>query len=281
MDVVGDIMTKKVITCAAEDSLLEIQKLLVKNRISRVVVTDREKKPTGILTQKDIVNFLLADKSKRGIEEIPAKEAMSKDLITVNRITPIPDAAKAMIKNKISSVVVVGDNGKLEGIATKVDISLFFASKGAGIYRVRDFMTPNPITVRPSQSIFLAVSLMSDNKISRIVVTDKKAKPIGIITLTDVTIISRLLKPARVIKEKKPVFLKGLLFPPKGIHLLTAKDFMTADPISVNEDTDLADAARLMTKNGVSGLPVINNAGELVGIVTKSDLTEAVASLKK
>jgi len=38
---------------------------------------------------------------------------------------------------------------------------------------------------------------------------------------------------------------------------------------------------RLMTKNGVSGLPVINNLGKLVGIVTKSDLTEAVASLKK
>lgn len=56
---------------------------------------------------------------------------------------------------------------------------------------------------------------------------------------------------------------------------------MTADPISVNEDADLADAARLMTKNGVSGLPVINTAGKLVGIVTKSDLTKAVASLKK
>ena len=281
MDVVGDIMTKNVITCAAEDSLLEIQKLLVKHRISRVVVTDREKKPTGILTQKDIVNFLLVDTSKRGIEEIPAKEVMTEDLITVKPITPIPDAAKTMTKNKISSLVVVGDDGKLEGITTKVDISLFFASKGAGVYRVHDFMTANPITVRQSQSIFLAVSLMSDNKISRIVVTDQKAKPVGIITLTDVTIISRLLRPAMVIKEKKPVFLKGLLFPPKGIHLLTAKDFMTADPISVNEDTDLADAARLMTKNGVSGLPVINNLGKLVGIVTKSDLTEAVASLKK
>ena len=281
MDVVGDIMTKKVITCAAEDSILEIQKLLVKHRISRVVVTDREKKPTGILTQKDIVNFLLADTSKRGIEEIPAKEVMTEDLITVKPITPIPDAAKTMNKKNISSVVVVDDDGKLEGITTKVDISLFFARKGAGVYRVHDFMTPNPITVRQLQSIFLAVSLMSDNKISRIVVTDQKAKPVGIITLTDVTIISRLLKPARVIKEKKPVFLKGLLFPPKGIHLLTAKDFMTADPISVNEDADLADAARLMTKNGVSGLPVINNLGKLVGIVTKSDLTEAVASLKK
>lgn len=114
MDVVGDIMTKRVITCTSKDSLLEIQKLLVKHRISRVVVTDIEKKPVGILTQKDIVNFLLADTSKRGIEEILVKEVMSKNLITVKPIAPIPDAAKTMMKNKISSVVVVDNDGKLK-----------------------------------------------------------------------------------------------------------------------------------------------------------------------
>jgi len=274
-------MTKRVIACTPKDTLLEIQNLMVKHRISRVVVADMEKKPVGIITQKDIVNFLLADTSKRGIEEIPAKEVMSKNLITVKPTAPVPDAAKTMIKNKISSLVVADDNGKLKGIATKADIGLYFAGKGAGIYNVRDFMTPNPITIRQSQSIFLAVALMSENKISRIVVTDDENKPVGVITLTDVTMMSSLLKPAKVIREKKPVFLKGILFPPKGIHLLTAKDFMTADPISINEDADLADAARLMTKHGVSGLPVINKAGKLVGIVTKSDLTRAVASLKK
>jgi len=281
MDSVGDIMVKRVITCMPEDTLLEMQNLMVKHRISRVIVTDVERKPVGIVTQKDIVNFLLADTSKRGIEEIPAKEVMSKNLITVKPTVPISDAAKIMIKNKIGSLVIVDDDGKLKGITTKADIGLYFASKGASIYSVHDFMTPNPITVRQSQSIFLAVSLMSEKGISRIVVIDEENKPVGIITLADVTMISSLLKPAKVIREKKPVFLKGLLLPPVGIHHLTAGDFMTADPISVNENADLIDAARLMTKHGVSGLPVIDDAGKLVGIVTKSDLTRAVASLKK
>ena len=281
MDVVGDIMTKRVITGTAKDTVLELQQLMVNHRISRVIVTDMEKKPVGIVTQKDIVNFLLADSSKRGIEEIPAKEVMSRNLITVKPKAPTPDVAKTMIESKISSLVVVDDKGKLQGIATKTDVSLYFASKGAGVYSVHDFMTPNPITIRQSQSIFLAVSLMSENQISRIVVIDKESKPVGIITLTDVTIISSLLKPAKVIREKKPIFLKGIFFPPKGIHLLTARDFMTAEPISVNEDMDLAAAAKLMTKHGFSGLPVVKNTGKLVGIVTKSDLTRAVASLKK
>ena len=143
------------------------------------------------------------------------------------------------------------------------------------------FMTKRVITCTPKDTLLEMQKLMVNHRISRVVVTDMKKKPVGIITLTNVTMISSLLKPAKVIREKKPVFLKGILFPPKGIHLLTAKDFMTADPISVNGDADLADATRLMTKHGVSGLPVIDNTGKLVGIVTKSDLTRAVASLKK
>ncbi len=279
MDIVADIMTKRVITCTPKDTLLKLQKLMLKHRIDRVVVTEIEK-PLGIITQKDIVSFLLADMSKRGIEKISTKEVMSRNLFTVKPTATIPDAAKTMIQSKISSLVVVDDDGELKGIVTKADISYYFASKGAGIYSVHNLMTPNPITVRQSQSIFLAVALMSENKISRIVVIDDENEPVGIITLTDVTIISSLLKPARAMRAKKPVFLKGILFPPKGIHLITAKDFMTADPITVNRDADLAEAARLMTKNGVSGLPVTDSSGKLVGIVTKSDLTKAVASLK-
>ena len=280
MGIVGDIMTKRVVTCISKDTLLKLQMLMLKHRIDRLVVTDI-KKPVGIITQKDIVSFLLADMSKRGIEKISTKEVMSKDLITIKPIETIPDAAKTMIQSKISSLVVVDDDGELKGIVTKADISYYFASKGAGIYSVHDLMTPNPVTVRRSQSIFLAVALMSENKISRIVVIDEENEPVGIITLTDITIISSLLKPAKAMRTKKPIFLKGILFPPKGIHLITTKDFMTADPITVNKNADLADAAKLMTKNGVSGLPVINSAGKLVGIVTKSDLTKAVASLKK
>jgi len=281
MDVVADIMTKNVITCAPTDTLLEMQKLMMKHRISRVVVIDTQKKPVGIVTQKDIVNFLLADTSKRGIEEIPVKEVMSRNLITAKPTAAIPNIAGTMIKKKISSLVIVGDDGKLKGIVTKADIGYYLASKGAGVNSVRDFMTPNPVTVRPSQSIFLAVPLMSERNISRLVVTDEENRPVGIITLADVTMISSLLKPAKLIEEKKPVFMRGLLFPPKSIQFLTARDFMTGDPVSVNRDADLAEAARLMTRYAVSGLPVIDNAGKLVGIVTKSDLTRAVASLKE
>jgi len=265
-------MNKAVITCNPTDTLQEVQKLMMKHRISRVVATDAEKKPVGITTQKDIVDFLLADTSRRGVEEIPVKEVMSRNLITVKPATSLPDVAKTMIKKKISSLVVVGDDGNLKGIATKADIGMYLGSKGAGIYSVHEFMTPNPVTVRPSQSIFLAVSLMSEHNISRTVVVDKESKPIGIITLADAIMIGSLLKVRP--PYTSPKIIRG------GMRLLVARDFMTANPLLINKDADLADAARLMTRHAISGLPVVDKAGKLVGIITKSDLTRAVASLK-
>jgi CBS domain-containing protein len=273
------IMTKKVITCSPAASLLRVQQLTVKNNISRVVIVDEKNKPVGIITQKDMIDFLVADKSKRGIEEIKAEEVMTKKLITAKRKAPISKIAETMTKKDLSSVIIVDGKGKLDGIVTKTDITAWYsATKGA--YKVQEFMTAKPVTVTPSQSVFLVASLMADHAISRVVVVaDKENKPAGIITLADMTMMSRLLKPAQVLKEGKPLLVKGAIALPKDVYLLTASDIMTPDPITVRKSVNLADAAELMTKNKFSGLPVTEK-GKLVGIITKSDIIRAVAHEK-
>jgi CBS domain-containing protein len=281
MDTVEEIMTKNVIACAPTDTILDVQKLMVKNNINRVMVAAAENKPVGIITQKDVVSFLLLDKSRRGIEEIKAEEVMSKDLIMVKPTTTIPDIAKTMIRKKISSLPVIDDEGRLGGIVTKSDINTYFAYKGAKVHKVKDFMTPKPVTIGPSQPTFVAVYLMADHSISRVVVVDKEKKPVGIITLSDVTMLSNLLKPAKVLAEGKPLLIKNYFVQPKSVHLLTAGDIMTAHPLVVKKDADLTVAARLMARHSISGLPVTDNTGKLVGIVTLSDITRAVASLKQ
>ncbi|MBS7642999.1 CBS domain-containing protein [Candidatus Bathyarchaeota archaeon] len=278
MSTVGDIMVKSVITIGPEETLQQVQKMMLKHIISRLVVVGKDGKPLGIVTQKDVVRFLLSDTSKRGIDEIPTEEVMSKALITVQPSASILNIAKTMLEKKISSIVVVDKSGVVAGIATKADICSYYADKHVGRYKVREFMTRKPITINPSQSIFLAASLMSEHNITRVIVVDKE-KPVGILTLSDLTMISPILKPVRLMTERKPIFVKGLIMPSNYISLLTARDVMTADPISVHEDIDLAEAARLMTKHRFSGLPVVNIGEKLVGIVTKTDVTRAVASI--
>ena len=55
---------------------------------------------------------------------------------------------------------------------------------------------------------------------------------------------------------------------------IKARQIMSSPLITVNEDTNLEEAARLMTKNAIKKLPVIRN-GKLVGIVTTMDLARA------
>ena len=54
--------------------------------------------------------------------------------------------------------------------------------------------------------------------------------------------------------------------------MIKAKDIMTRNVISVTPDTEIAQAARLLLEKGINGVPVINSAGELVGILCQSDL---------
>jgi acetoin utilization protein AcuB len=59
---------------------------------------------------------------------------------------------------------------------------------------------------------------------------------------------------------------------------MLVKDWMTTDPITVNPDTSVMKASQIMKENNVRRLPVINDKGQVVGIVTDRDLKEASPS---
>jgi len=54
--------------------------------------------------------------------------------------------------------------------------------------------------------------------------------------------------------------------------MLTAKDIMTRDPLTAGLQTDISDAAAVLLKNDINGLPVMDEDGKLVGILCQNDL---------
>jgi CBS domain-containing protein len=73
---------------------------------------------------------------------------------------------------------------------------------------------------------------------------------------------------------------KEQMFIPSGIRTyFLAKDVMKYDPITISQDSDLADAAQIMAMNRISGLPVVDSDGNLVGIITKTDIVNAIADI--
>ena len=54
--------------------------------------------------------------------------------------------------------------------------------------------------------------------------------------------------------------------------MLKAKDIMTTDVITVQPSTTIEELSQKLMKHNISGLPVVNDAGDLIGIVTENDL---------
>jgi len=167
-------------------------------------------------------------------------------------------------------------DGALEGIITKADVVTYLALAGSSCSVTR-FMTPNPITVKPSHSIFAVIGLMLKHRISRVIVVDRENKPTGIITIADITLANNVGNLSRLYVSSGPELASDLLKRAVVIRRITARDFMSNQPLCVNQNSTLSVAAKLMSTHRISGLPVVDEEGRLAGIVSKTDMTQAVA----
>jgi acetoin utilization protein AcuB len=123
---------------------------------------------------------------------------------------------------------------------------------------VRSWMTEKPITITPETTLPEAQRIMYAYKIRRLPVVNSD-QLVGIVTLGD-------------IREAKPSDATTLSIYELNYLMdrLTAKDFMTPNPITIPPDATIAEAAALMVDHKIGGLPVVDQ-GKLVGIITETD----------
>jgi CBS domain-containing protein len=275
-------LTQKAITLEQDVTLLNARNTMIRNNISRIVVV-KDHTAVGILTEKDIARFLYSEVPSRRLDEIMVKEIMSKDLVTVEENSDSRNCAKLMLEKGISSLIVVDGSKNLKGILTKTDLLYAYIQNYAGEHLVEEFMTKRVLTVAPDEALHMAILLMSSHKVSRVVVV-KDNLPVGIITGRDLLPVSAIfgtgtfgsywtLREDLVEQRKKQAFI------PSGIKaIFIASDVMTQNPITIREESDLADAGYIMMRNRISGLPVVDSSKNLKGIVTKTDIIKALAS---
>jgi CBS domain-containing protein len=115
---------------------------------------------------------------------------------------------------------------------------------------VHDAMTSSVITVDPKTSVAQAAKIMSQESIGSLIIKSN-SEPEGLITESD--IISKVV--SRDIKASQ----------------LKVGEVMTKNLIKIDPGSHLHEAARIMAKNNIRRLPVVNN-GVLVGILTSTDV---------
>jgi acetoin utilization protein AcuB len=121
-------------------------------------------------------------------------------------------------------------------------------------------MTKRPITVNEDTSVDKALELMHSEHVRRLPVVDKSGMLVGIVSELDLLKVS-----------PSPATSLSIYEIPYLLSKIKMRDIMTADVITVTENTTLEEAARIMADNKIGGLPVVQD-DKLVGIITETDL---------
>ncbi len=124
---------------------------------------------------------------------------------------------------------------------------------------VRDWMTPNPITIDIKTTLPEAHKLMKECHIRRLPVVDH-GKVVGILTLGDIREASPSDATSLSIFELNYLLAK-----------LTVEKIMTRDPITIAPSSTIREAAQIMLEHKIGGVPVVED-DKLVGIITESDI---------
>src|SRR3984957_14838985 len=144
-----------------------------------------------------------------------------------------------------------------------------------------DVMTSAIISATGDAPVRDIAQLLLQNHISAIPILDKSGAPIGMVSEGDLGGRDETQRDARrewwlaLLAEGEPVspnFLSGLRRPE---HI--ASDIMSRPVITVAEDTDTAEIARLLAAHRIKRVPVVRN-GQVVGIASRENLLRVLAS---
>ncbi|WP_409275216.1 ABC transporter ATP-binding protein [Neobacillus sp. SCS-31] len=119
------------------------------------------------------------------------------------------------------------------------------------VLKAEDIMIPNPVKVSPVRNVLQALEIMKENKVDSLMVTSKDNKLIGLVTLKDIQVTDRTMLIGEVME--------------RNIY-------------SISEDLDLISVFKKMNEHRIGYLPVVNDSGQLMGLITRSSILSALSS---
>lgn len=119
----SDVMTRDVVTCTPEDSIVDVARLMKTADIGPVLIVDHETSRTlvGIVTDRDIVIKVVAEGQEP--QSTRVGDVMSRKLVTCRAEDDIDIAMKAMAQFQLRRIPVVEDNMRLVGIISQADVA--------------------------------------------------------------------------------------------------------------------------------------------------------------
>lgn len=133
---------------------------------------------------------------------------------------------------------------------------------------VRERMTSPAVSVTAETPFQDALKLMRDKKFRRLPVVDASGKVVGIVSERDMLHASP--SPATSLSVWEVNYL---------LWKLKVSDIMTHNVVTINQDVPVEDAANIMVSRKIGGLPVVDDKGVVVGVITETDIFKAFVEI--
>jgi CBS domain-containing protein len=148
---------------------------------------------------------------------------------------------------------------------------------------VADIMERDPITVTPSDDVETVIRVLREHELPGVPVINSGGRCVGIVTENDLILRDEdadLHLPHHLDIMGGVIFLESMKHFEERVQKAFAsnvEEMMTPDPITVEEDAPVEEAARLIARHKHNRLPVVDS-GRLVGVVTRVDVLDALTA---
>jgi len=138
---------------------------------------------------------------------------------------------------------------------------------------VRDVMTRNVISITREADLHEAARLLSENRISGLPVVDERKRVIGVISESDILILAGM-KREHTFRD----IVRNVLGEPVPTRKAGNKveDVMNLPPITAKADDDVGEVAKILDERRIKRLPVVDDEGTLIGIISRADIVRAI-----
>ncbi len=246
-ETIGKYASRPVVSVEAEATVRDALQLMCDKRISCIIVLSHGE-PIGILTERDVVfaaNWLL------GQSDLLVKEVMNKPVLTGSEDMTIEQAFQVFSQQRIRHLVVLDARLDMVGVFTQSDLVRSLREKAFdGVADIANLMSAQVLHVPPNVQVRYALSLMARRSVSCVIVVED-GRPVGMLTERDVV---RLIA-------------KGV-----DLTMVTVGEVMCPTIVTTPLSTAPYRTIDLMQKKAIRRLLVVNDAGELAGIITQTDL---------
>ena len=137
---------------------------------------------------------------------------------------------------------------------------------------VRELLTREVAAVRENCSLDAAVRILAERGVSALPVVDHQDRVVGIVSEADVLRLCLAEDPRAHLRLPVAPDPAGAAWP------ATVSEVMTPEPVTAHEGTDASEVARLLADTGWKSLPVVDDHGVLVGMVSRSDVIRSLST---